>query len=132
MRLYVNFYQFSRWLDEYVGLFLGLVRENRPFALEQFLTPRANDRQRGGGFDAPPLVDALGLGGCQWNMRESYRHLQGRLEGRERTKIAAQKSIPVSHLERAEFAYPCILMRAELQNESVANALCYWFCDEFC
>lgn len=55
-------YRFSRWLDDYVELFLSIDRFDKPFALDTLLTPRSNLHYQGGGLDAPPLLGTFNKG----------------------------------------------------------------------
>jgi hypothetical protein len=61
LRLLPSIWQFSRWLDDYIDIFLSLEQRGR-FALHTALTPR-NDPSANG-IDAPSLVPALSLGAC--------------------------------------------------------------------
>jgi len=60
----------SRWLDEYIGLFQSL--DQRTVINISFLSPRADGTMSGGGYDAPPLIPALGIG-VHWVLRELVR-----------------------------------------------------------
>ncbi|MDP2856998.1 MAG: hypothetical protein Q8P50_03365 [Bacillota bacterium] len=62
LQRFVSFYQLSRWLDDYVELFLGL-GHGGPFALWSTLSPRTAPAFQGG-IDAPPLGRTLGIGAC--------------------------------------------------------------------
>jgi hypothetical protein len=62
MRSFPQFYKLSRWLEDYVELFLGLERQDSVFDLAAILMSRADAGQQGGGIDAPP--PGLGIGAC--------------------------------------------------------------------
>lgn len=72
MRLFVPLFQLSTWLDEYVEVFLGLQRQDRPVPLNWVLTPNTNPTLSGSGIFAPPLGRTLGIGAC-FVMRELRR-----------------------------------------------------------
>ncbi len=71
MRSFPDLYKLSRWLPEYVELFLGLDRQVGRYELEAVLKPRTDPMQQGGGIDAPP--PGLGIGAC-FVVRELLRH----------------------------------------------------------
>ena len=56
-------YRLSRWLDDYYESFLSINRSN-DINLEGILRPRANHNFQGGGVDAPPIAQTLGIGAC--------------------------------------------------------------------
>ncbi len=64
MRQFVDIYQISRWLAEYVESFRNIDRLGRQFALDEILAPRTNADFSGGGPDAPSLRRTLGIGAC--------------------------------------------------------------------
>lgn len=77
MKQFVEIFQVSRWLAEYVEAILSINCLQGPFALDQILSPRTSALFSGGGPEAPPLTRALGIGTC-FVMRELSRlgHLQ--------------------------------------------------------
>lgn len=64
MRQFVGIFQVSRYLDDYVELFLAIDRVNRPFQLTEITRPLTSSLFQGGGIAAPPLCRVLGLGAC--------------------------------------------------------------------
>ena len=83
MKQFVEIFQVSRWLSEYVDAILSINRLRDPFALDQILAPRTSAFFSGGGPEAPSLTRALGIGAC-FVMRELARlgHLQQSLAHR--------------------------------------------------
>jgi len=57
-------YVLSRWLPEYVEAFRSLDRPGTPIEPHDILATRASSRFQGGGVDAPPLGQVLGMGYC--------------------------------------------------------------------
>jgi hypothetical protein len=55
-------YKLSRYLDDYVELFLGLDRYSASFKLSTVLSPMVDEKQQGGGISAPALGRSLGIG----------------------------------------------------------------------
>ena len=64
MRQFVDIYQISRWLTDYVESFRNIDRLGRQFGLDEILAPRTNADFSGGGPDAPSLRRTLGIGAC--------------------------------------------------------------------
>jgi hypothetical protein len=64
MRQFVGIFQMSRYLDDYIELFLAIDRINRPFKLVEVLHARSSSLFQGGGVSVPPLSRVLGLGAC--------------------------------------------------------------------
>jgi hypothetical protein len=64
MRQFVDIYQISRWLTDYVESFRNIDRLRRQFGLDEILAPRTNVDFSGGGPDAPSLRRTLGIGAC--------------------------------------------------------------------
>jgi len=64
MRQFVDIYQISRWLTDYVESFRNIDRLRRQFGLDEILAPRTNADFSGGGPDAPSLRRTLGIGAC--------------------------------------------------------------------
>ncbi len=64
MRQFVGIFQMSRYLDDYIELFLAIDRVNRTFQLTEITRPLASSLFQGGGIGAPPLCRVLGLGAC--------------------------------------------------------------------
>ncbi len=64
MRQFVGIFQMSRWLNDYVDVFLGIERRPKPFSLHLITRPRADSDLGGGGPDGPPITRALGIGAC--------------------------------------------------------------------
>jgi hypothetical protein len=62
MRSFVHLYKLSRWLEDYVEIFLGLDSLDGPYDLDLVLKSRSDAGQQGGGVDAPP--PGLGIGAC--------------------------------------------------------------------
>ena len=60
-------------LDEYVELFLAVDRIGQHFSLDSVSSPRTSSFFQGGGPDAPPVSEVLGIGQC-FIMRELVRH----------------------------------------------------------
>ena len=73
MRQFVPFYQLSRWLKAYADNFTEADKYRESIPLDQLLTPRNNPRLQGTDIDAPPLKEALGIGG-NFLVRELLRH----------------------------------------------------------
>lgn len=55
---------FSRWIDEYVNSILSINQVDGPINLEEVFRPRTNLHFDMGGPDAPPFLQALGIGVC--------------------------------------------------------------------
>jgi hypothetical protein len=55
---------FSRWIDEYVKAILSINQVDGPINLEEVFRPRTNPHFDMGGPDAPPFLQALGIGVC--------------------------------------------------------------------
>lgn len=66
-------YRLSRWMKDYVELFLSIDRFNEPFCLDGLLTPKANSHFQGGGIDVPPLNRTLKVG-AHLVVRELLHH----------------------------------------------------------
>lgn len=64
MQRFICFYQAARHLRDYAYCFDDMNREGDFGTLSQVLRPRENSRHSGGGSDAPPLTQALGIGAC--------------------------------------------------------------------
>jgi hypothetical protein len=64
VRQFVSIYQIARSLPEYVGIFLDIDKHDKDIDFDEILKPRAASTQAGGGWDAPPLTRALGIGAC--------------------------------------------------------------------
>jgi hypothetical protein len=64
MRQFVGIFQMSRYLDDYIELFLAIERVNRAFQLTEITRPLTSSLFQGGGIGAPPLCRVLGLGAC--------------------------------------------------------------------
>ena len=64
VRQFVSIYQITRSLPEYVGIFLDIDKHDKDIDFDEILKPRAASTQAGGGWDAPPLTRALGIGAC--------------------------------------------------------------------
>ena len=64
MRQFVGIFQMSRYLDDYIELFLAIDRIDRPFRLTEVIHSRSSSLFQGGGISAPPLSRVLGLGAC--------------------------------------------------------------------
>ena len=64
MRQFVGIFQVSRYLDDYIELFLAIERTNRPFRLTEVTQPMSSSLFQGGGISAPPISRVLGLGAC--------------------------------------------------------------------
>ncbi|WP_278471762.1 sacsin N-terminal ATP-binding-like domain-containing protein [Gimesia maris] len=64
MRQFVGIFQMSRYLDDYIELFLAIDRTDRPFQLVKLLHSRSSSLFQGGGVSVPPLSRVLGLGSC--------------------------------------------------------------------
>jgi hypothetical protein len=64
MRQFVGIFQMSRYLEDYIELFLAIDRINRPFQLVEVLHSRSSSLFQGGGVSVPPLSRVLGLGSC--------------------------------------------------------------------
>ncbi len=63
----------ARFLPEYVEAFLAVDRMSEDFSLDEVANPRASAVFSGGGPDAPPLGQIIGVGQC-FIMRELVRH----------------------------------------------------------
>ncbi|MCL6503892.1 MAG: hypothetical protein K6T86_14510, partial [Pirellulales bacterium] len=72
MKQFVEIFQLSRWLSEYVEAILSINRLPGAFALDQILAPRTSAFFSGGGPEAPPLTRTLGIG-AHFVMRELSR-----------------------------------------------------------
>ncbi|MDB4671563.1 hypothetical protein OAF34_05450 [Pirellulaceae bacterium] len=64
MRQFVGIFQMSRYLDDYIELFLAIEFIDRPFRLTEVIHSRSSSLFQGGGVSAPPLSRVLGLGSC--------------------------------------------------------------------
>lgn len=73
MRQFMPFYQLSRWLREYALNFIEADKYQDALPLDQLLSPRTNFRLQGTDIEAPPLREALGIGGL-FLVRELLRH----------------------------------------------------------
>jgi hypothetical protein len=73
MKQFVSIFGISRWLEEYVELFLSINQMHQRFSLDQILRSRASDLFQGGGIEAPPLSRILGIGSC-FVIRELVRY----------------------------------------------------------
>jgi hypothetical protein len=69
----VAFYQFNRWLPEYVGVLSALDRFDRPLTINDIFNPRENPDLSGSGLDAPSMRRALGMIGVHFVLRELVR-----------------------------------------------------------
>lgn len=64
MRLLIGLFIVGRRLDEYVEALRSIDRWSGPFSPDQVFNPRASARLAGGGADAPPIAQVLGIGCC--------------------------------------------------------------------
>lgn len=62
IRRLVDLYLIARHVGEYTEAILAVDRIDEPFALSEITCPRTNPRFSGGGPDAPPIRQLLGLG----------------------------------------------------------------------
>lgn len=72
MKWFVEIFQLSRWLGEYVEAFLNVNQLSRNVSLDAILAPRTSALFSGGGPDGPALTRTLGIGAC-FVMRELTR-----------------------------------------------------------
>lgn len=64
MKEFVSIFLLGYWLDEYVQSFKAIDRMTLDFTLDHITCPRANPAFQGGGANAPPIKNALGMGAC--------------------------------------------------------------------
>jgi hypothetical protein len=64
MNRFPAIYKFSRWLEDYKDAFLSIERHLHIPDITGILTTRVNDVFQGGGIDAPPNNNSLGIGAC--------------------------------------------------------------------
>jgi hypothetical protein len=72
MRQFVGIFQISKYLDDYIELFLSINRIDSQFCLGEILHPRSSSLHQGGGISPPPLSRVLGIGSC-FVVRELFR-----------------------------------------------------------
>lgn len=69
----ISFYQFNKWLPEYVSIFMDIDRNKRKLTFDEIVEPRKNPNFSGGGPDAPSLRRPLGRLGLHFILRELVR-----------------------------------------------------------
>jgi len=74
MKQFVSIYQVARYLSDYIGCLLDINRglEAGRFNIDEVTKPKASAKQQFGGYEAPSLNRALGIGVC-FVLREMTR-----------------------------------------------------------
>lgn len=70
----VRFFQFNRWLDDYISVFQDINKHKKPMSLEILMKPRSNPSYSGTGIEPPSVTRALGAVGIHFVLRELVRH----------------------------------------------------------
>jgi len=70
----VRFFQFNRWLDDYISVFQDINKYKESMPLEILMKPRSNPSYSGTGIEPPSVTRALGSVGIHFVLRELVRH----------------------------------------------------------
>ena len=70
----VRFFQFNRWLDDYISVFQDINKHKKSMPLETLMKPRSNPSYSGTGIEPPSVSRALGAVGIHFVLRELVRH----------------------------------------------------------
>jgi len=70
----VRFFQFNRWLDDYISVFQDINKHEKTIPLETLMKPRSNSSYSGTGIEPPSVTRALGTVGIHFVLRELVRH----------------------------------------------------------
>lgn len=70
----VRFFQFNRWLDDYISVFQDINKYKKTISLETLMKPRSNSSYSGTGIEPPSVTRALGTVGIHFVLRELVRH----------------------------------------------------------
>lgn len=70
----VRFFQFNRWLDDYISVFQDINKHKKSMPLETLMKPRSNPSYSGTGIEPPSVTRALGAVGIHFVLRELVRH----------------------------------------------------------
>jgi len=70
----VRFFQFNRWLDDYIIVFQDINKHKQPVPIETLIKPRSNPSYSGTGIEPPSVTRALGSVGIHFVLRELVRH----------------------------------------------------------
>ena len=70
----VRFFQFNRWLDDYISVFQDINKHKKSMPLETLMKPRSNPSYSGTGIEPPSVSRALGTVGIHFVLRELVRH----------------------------------------------------------
>jgi hypothetical protein len=70
----VRFFQFNRWLDDYISVFQDINKYKKTIPLEKLMKPRTNSSYSGTGIEPPSVSRALGTVGIHFVLRELVRH----------------------------------------------------------
>ena len=70
----VRFFQFNRWLDDYISVFQDINKYKKTIPLETLMKPRTNSSYSGTGIEPPSVTRALGTVGIHFVLRELVRH----------------------------------------------------------
>jgi len=70
----VRFFQFNRWLDDYIIVFQDINKHKQPMPIETLMKPRSNPSYSGTGIEPPSVTRALGSVGIHFVLRELVRH----------------------------------------------------------
>ena len=70
----VRFFQFNRWLDDYISVFQDINKYKKTIPLETLMKPRSNSSYSGTGIEPPSVSRALGTVGIHFVLRELVRH----------------------------------------------------------
>ncbi|MCK9341682.1 MAG: hypothetical protein M0P37_08055, partial [Synergistaceae bacterium] len=70
----VRFFQFNRWLDDYISVFQDIDKHKKPMTIETLMKPRSNPSYSGTGIEPPSVSRALGTVGIHFVLRELVRH----------------------------------------------------------
>nr|MDK2851463.1 sacsin [Candidatus Cloacimonadota bacterium] len=71
---WVRFFQFNRWLDDYISVFQDINKHKKSMPLETLRNPRSNPSYSGTGIEPPSLEKALSTVGMNFVLRELVRH----------------------------------------------------------
>ncbi len=70
----VRYFQFNRWLDDYMSVFQDIDKHKKPMTIETLMKPRSNPSYSGTGIEPPSVSRALGTVGIHFVLRELVRH----------------------------------------------------------
>jgi len=70
----VRFFQFNRWLDDYISVFQDIDKHKKQMTIETLMKPRSNPSYSGTGIEPPSVSRALGTVGIHFVLRELVRY----------------------------------------------------------